>query len=240
MTQDTTRTEAIVLKAQARTHVGKQSQAVRRKEQLPAVVYGHGISNTNLSINYRQFEKAYRSAGGSRLIDLQIDDKKPVKVLIQDVQKHPVSDRYIHVDFHQVRMTEKISATITLVFTGEAKAVKEAGGILVKNLTEVKVECLPQDLVSQIDIPLTSLNTFDDMVRVRDIQLPSGIVLKEKEDEVVVSVQPPRSEEELSALEEKPEEKVEDVEVAAKEKKEGDEEEEPSAKEKPAAPPDKK
>lgn len=219
MAQDSSRNEAIVLNAQTRTHVGKHSDTLRRQNVLPAVLYGHGVSNANLSIDYRQFEKVYRTAGGSRLIDLQISDQKPVKVLIHDVQRDPVTDRYIHADFHQVKMTEKLSASIALEFVGEAKAVKEAGGILVKNLTEVKVECLPQDLVQSIEVPITSLNTFDDMIRVRDLQIPHGITVKEKDDEVVVGVQPPRSEEELKSLEEKPEEKVEEVVVAGKEKK---------------------
>jgi large subunit ribosomal protein L25 len=237
MTQEKSRAEVLVLQALPRSQVGKHSSAVRREEKLPAVLYGHGVKNVNLTIDYRLFEKAYRQAGGSSLLDLQVGDAKPVKVLIQHVQKHPVSDRYMHVDFHQVRMTEKISATITLNFTGEAKAVKESGGILVKNLTEIKIECLPQDLVQEIDVPITSLNTFDDNVRVRDLVLPAGMTVKEKGDEVVVSVQPPRSEEELKSLEEKPEEAVDKVEVTGKKK---EDEEEAEAKDGEAPAPEKK
>ncbi len=236
MNQAKSGTEVIVLPALPRSKVGKQSSTVRREEKIPAVLYGHGIKNSNLTIEYRTFEKVYRQAGGSRLIDLQIGEEKPVKVLIQTVQKDPVSDRFIHADLHQVRMTEKISATIAVNFIGEAKAVKEEGGILVKNLTELKVECLPQDLVQEIDVPITGLNTFDDLIRVRDLSIPTGITIKEKDDEVVVSVQPPRSEEELKSLEEKPEEAVDKVEVAGKEKKEEEEEvAEGAAEEKPAA-----
>ncbi|MFH1207922.1 MAG: 50S ribosomal protein L25 [Patescibacteria group bacterium] len=219
MTQDINRTEAIVLPATLRSQVGKQSASVRREEKLPAVLYGHGIKNVNLTVDYRIFQKVYRQAGGSRLVDLQVGGAKPVKVLVQHVQKHPVSDLFMHVDFHQVRMTEKISAAIALNFIGTSKAVKETGGILVKNLTECKVECLPQDLVQAIDVPIDALNTFDDNIRIRDLVVPPGIMVKEKEDEVVVSVQPPRSEEELKSLEEKPEEKVDEVVVAGKEKK---------------------
>jgi large subunit ribosomal protein L25 len=108
-------------------------------------------------------------------------------------------------------MTEKINAEVNLNFVGESKAVKELGGILVKNLTAIKIECLPVDLIHEIDVDISPLQTFDDAIRVKHLKLPEAITINEKEDEVIVSVQPPRSEEELKSLEEKVEEKVEEI-----------------------------
>ena len=217
----------ISLQANLREEKGKQVNKLRRANKLPAILYGHDIKNVELCLDYRDFEKVYKKAGGSSLVDLQVDKQKPVKVVIQDVQKDPVSDKYIHIDLRQVKMTEKISAEVVLKFVGESKAVKEAGGILIKNLDAIKIESLPQDLVAEIEIDISSLDTFDDIIRIKDLKLPTGIVVKEKSDEVVANVQPPRTEEELKSLEEAPEEKVEEVEaVREKEEEEGGEEKE--------------
>ncbi|MFA6098278.1 MAG: 50S ribosomal protein L25 [Patescibacteria group bacterium] len=209
-----------LLKAVLREPVGKQVEKIRRDSKIPAVLYGRAFKNVNLLVDYKEFEKIFRQAGTSSLVDLVIGDQPPVKVLIHDIQKHPVSDKLFHIDFLKIKMDEKIITEIELSFVGESKAVKESGGILVKNLTHLKIESLPQDLVHEIQVDISSLMTFEDAIRLRDIKLPKGISLKEKEDIVVVKVQPPRTEEELKALEEKPEETVEEVAKVGEDKKE--------------------
>ena len=208
------------LEARARLAKGKKNQALRQQGMIPAILYGHGVKNIELAIDYRNFEKVYKQAGGSSLVDLAIKDQKPVKVIIQEVQTDPKSGRFIHIDLHQVKMTEKISAEVNLNFVGESKAVKEQGGILVKILSKLYVECLPQDLVHEIQVDISSLQTFDDDIRVKNLKVPQGLTVKENPKEVVATVQPPRSDEELKALEEKPEEKVEEITQVEKKKKE--------------------
>ena len=151
------------------------------------------------------------------MIDLQIDDKEPVKVLVQEVQFSPLEDKYIHIDFHQVKMTEKISAEIPLKFIGESPAVKELGGIPVKNLDKIKIECLPDKLIHELEIDISQIKTFEESIHVQDLKIPEGITVMDKPDETIFLVEAPRSEEELKALEEAP--------VAAEEAKvEGEEE----------------
>lgn len=206
------------LSTQARTETGKKVKDLRKQGKIPAVLYGHGLKNLNLSVPYNPFEKIYQQAGESSLVDLAVDNKKPVKVLIQAVQTDPVSDRFVHIDFYQVKMTEKITAEIKLKFIGEAPAVKELSGVLVTNLNYLKVRCFPQDLVHEIEVEVSSLKTFDDVIYIKDLKIPSKIEILEKTDEVVVTVIPPRSEEELKELEAKPAE-VKEAEVIIKEKK---------------------
>lgn len=215
-----TETTQPVLQATTRQEKGKKVVILRKAGLIPAILYGHGVKNLDLAVGYQAFETVYRQTGSSSLIDLQIKGHKPVKTLIQAIQHDPVTGRYLHVDFHQVKMTEKIHAEVNLTFVGESKAVKELGGILVKNVTTLKVECLPEDLVHEIDVDISVLQAFDDIIRVKDLRVPTGIAIKEKDDEVVANVQPPRSEEELKSLEEKPEEKVEEVEKVERKKKE--------------------
>lgn len=218
-----------ILKVQKRELLGRKVQGLREKNLIPAVVYGHGAKNQNVAVEYVPFEKLYREAGESSLVDLVVDQEKPVKILIQEVQADPLTGKFIHIDFRQVKMTEKITTEILLKFVGEAKAVKELGGVLVKTVDKIKVKCLPQDLVHEIEVDLSSLNTFEDIIYVKDLKIPAGLEVLGNPNEPVVNVIPPRSEEELKALEEKVEEKVEEVKVVAEEKKK--EEEVPEATE---------
>lgn len=234
------------LEATTRTIKGKKVRTLRSQGLIPAVIYGHGVEAQSIAVAYQPFDHVYRTAGESSLIDLAVDKGKPVKVLIQDVTADPVTGRFAHIDFHQVRLTEKLSTEVTLHFIGESKAVKEQGGILVKALDHLRIECLAQDLVHEIDVDLAPLIDFDHAIRVQDLPIPHGISVKQHPDEVVALVQPPRSEEELKALEETPEQKIEEIEVAKKGKKEEEGEEGAESAETnqtgkaPAAPPEKK
>ncbi len=212
---------SITLNAETRSDFGKNLDLVRSKGMVPGVVYGSGVANSSLSVSYIPFEKMYRQAGESSLVDLVIDAKTPLKVLIQEVQKDPVTDKFIHVDFLAVSMTEKLTATIPLKFVGESKAIKGLGGTLVKNMQEVSVRCLPGDLVHEIEVDLSPLETFEDALALKDIKSPRGIEIIGNQDATVATVAAPMTEAELKALDEKPVADVSAVEkVDDKKKKE--------------------
>ncbi len=214
----------IVLHAAPRTVVGKAVKKLRLANTVPAVVYGHGVKSRSLAVEAIAFQKVYRQAGSSSLVDLVIGGSAPLKVLIHAVQQHPTKTIPIHVDFYQVKMTEKLTTDIELHFVGESVAVKESGGILIRSLDTVKVECLPSNLVPAIDVDLATLKTFNDKIHVRDIIAPPGVTILDGGDEVVASVTPPRSEEELASLSTKVEEDVAAVEKVEAKKPEDDEE----------------
>ncbi|MEK7103749.1 MAG: 50S ribosomal protein L25 [Patescibacteria group bacterium] len=218
--------ETITLTAQQRTITGKKLAVLRAQKLVPAVLYGHKVENKLLSVPVVAFDKTYEKAGESALVDLAIDGGAPVKVLIHDVSRNPVKGFVEHVDFYQVNMKEKLETEIPLVFVGESKAVKELGGTLVKSIEELEVRCLPSDLVHEITVDISSLATFDDVIKVKDIVLPAGMEALDDGEEVLISVAEPASEEELAALDEKPVEDVSAVEVEkkGKDEEEGDEE----------------
>ncbi len=224
--------DTISLSAESRTTLGKQSGQLRRQGKIPAVMYGHGKASVSLTLDQREFERVFAKAGESSLVDLKVGNEAPVKVLIQDVQFHPVTDRILHADFHAVSMTEKIETEIGLKFEGEPVAVKELGGVLLSNLETLKIECLPGDLVHEIVVSLEPLKTFDDQIRAGDLVLPKGITLLEKPETVVALVTPPRTEEELKELDAEVVENVTEVE-SAKPKPEAEDAE--AAPEAPAA-----
>ena len=195
--------EKITIAANKRTVTGKPVNKLRKGGVLPAVVYGHNLETTPLEINEREFAKAFKTAGESTIVSLSIDGKTH-PVLIHEVQNHYLTDRPIHVDFFAVNMTEKLTATVPLHFIGEAPAVKTLGGVFTRNLSEVEVECLPADLPQSIEVDISSLNTFEDAIRVKDLKVSDKVEIKANPDEFVANVVPPRSEAELAELSQAP------------------------------------
>lgn len=216
------------LKASTRAIVGKQVKQIRRQGQIPAVVYGHDQPSQSISLNEHDFDRVFRTAGTSTLVDLTLNDAKPIKVLLHEPQLHPVTMAPLHADLYVVKMTEKLQTEIPLEFVGEAPAVVDLEGTLNIVLDALTVECFPDKLVHAIDVDITTLKTFDDMIRVSDIRLPDGIEVLADAEEVIATITPPRSEEELAELEEAPvgedadKAAVEGVEVTAEKPAEED------------------
>lgn len=208
-------------KLKATTRIVK-GEKIRDNFNLPAVVYGAGKNNINLVLNYQNFIKLYDTAGTSSLIDLILDDKEEGKVLVHDLQYDPVSDRINHIDLKRIEMGKEMEASVELEFIAEAPAIKEMGGTLVKNLEEVIVRCLPKDLPSELTVDLSTLKTFEDSIRVKDLILSTGVVIvSPSENDVIVKAIPALTEEELKAMDEAgTDTNVADVEVAGEKKDE--------------------
>jgi len=197
--------------------------ALRKKGELLGVLYGPKIKNKSLKLDYKTFEKIYSEAGLSSLIFLDVEGEKS-PVLIHDVQKDSLTSKFLHVDFYQPRLEEKIEAKIPLIFEGELRAVKDLGGTLIKNIQELEVKALPQNLPKEIIINVEDLKALGDNILIKDLKLPKEVEILREPDEIVAFISAPEKvEEELK----KPiEEKVEEVEkVGEKEKREKEVEE---------------
>lgn len=192
-------------------------------EHLAAIVYGKGLESKSLKLNRAEFNKVFAEAGESNLINLQLGEEK-TKVLVKEIQSHPIKDWFVHVDLYQVNMKEKLNTEIPLEFTGESKAVKELGGILIKEITEIKVECLPGDLVDHINVDISGMTELEDVIKVSDIKLPEGMELLIELDTIVAMVTEPRVQEEEPVAEQeealKEGEAKKDGEATDEEKKE--------------------
>jgi len=216
------------LSVSRRQAVGKDVGKIRNSGLVPGVVYGHGVATQAVAVEKQAFEKVYREVGESTLFDLVVEGQEPVKVLVQEVQKHSTTGQVLHVDFHQIRMDEKVNVEVPLKFVGEPKAVKELGGILVKNLSYLTIECLPQDLIREIEVDISNLSEFGQGLSIKDINLPVGLKVIGNPDELVVVVNEARSETELESLKQEVKEDVTQVERV--EKKEKEETTEPAVK----------
>lgn len=217
------------LSANTRKDFGKKTKSMRSMGRIPGVVYGPGADNVAIEIDGKEFKKVFHQAGESSLIELQIgEEKKPV--LVHEIQKDPLSGSIIHVDFFQASLKQAVEVTVPLVFEGVTSAEKDLGGTLMKNMTELPVKALPQNLPHEIVVSIENLKTFDDRIAVKDLKVSINVEILKNPDEIVASVLPPRNVE--AELAEAIEEKVEEVEKVAKEEKEEEVVEEPVAEKK--------
>ncbi len=190
-------TNELKLAAEIRDEKNGKAKKVLAAGYVPAVIYGSGMENMNLKIKKHDLKRAYEIAGESNLIELAIAGEEPMKIIIKEIQRSGVKDEIIHVDFYKVDMKKKIIIEIPLNFTGESKAVKELGGTLVKSLDAVEVECLPGDIVKDIEVDLTKLETFNDVIKLSDLKIPKNIEIASQEDLIIASVLEQRAEEEV-------------------------------------------
>jgi len=172
------------LKAVKRTVLGKGVDMLRKGGKIPAVVYGAGEETLAIELSSKDFEHAYKEAGESSVITLDVDGSSK-SVLIHDVSIDPISNEPRHVDFYAIKKGQKVEVEVPIVFTGESPAVKE-GANLVKFLHELTVEGEATNLPHEISIDISSIAKIDDSITAGDIRLPAGLVLITKPEETIV------------------------------------------------------
>jgi large subunit ribosomal protein L25 len=196
----TATTSRLNLAAEPRELVGKKVAILRRGGRLPAVVYGHGVSSENVSLDAHEFELLRRKAGQNALIDLSVNGSKARPVLVHDVQVHPVNRRPLHVDLFLVRMTEELTVDVPLVPIGTSNAVENLNGTLLHQLEAVRVRALPDHLPQSIEYSIEGLVDFDAVVKVSDLTIPGDVTLLTDADEVVAKVLASRLQAEAAEL----------------------------------------
>jgi len=184
-----------ILSAAAREVHGKAVKNLRRQGIVPAVVFGHGVESNAIQFDAHEFELLRRRTGRNTLLDLSLDGKKAVPVLVHDVQVHPITRHPLHVDLLVVRMTEELTVDVQVVLTGESTAVERMGGVLLQLRNTVQVKALPDHLPQSLELDITPLEDFDQVLHVSDISVPADVTLLTDASEAVARVQAPRVEE---------------------------------------------
>lgn len=187
--------EAVTLEVQSRDG-SRRAKDLLRENLIPAEYYGRGIKNRSLQMDYQTFRRLFRKVGSNTVIELNVDGKEKINVLVHDLARNPITDTIAHVDFINVRMDQEIHTRVPLRFVGVSLAVKDLGGIVVHHLNALEVKCLPKDLVHDIEVSIDSLVDFRSLIKVKDVVVPAGIKVMNNPDGVVVAAVPPRIEEE--------------------------------------------
>ncbi len=224
----------ISLSADLRKELGSQVKGLRDKGLIPGVVYGQKTKNLALTLDAKEFNKVFKQAGENSLINLKISgQKEDLPVLIHDIQKDPLTEAIVHIDFYRPNLEKAVKALIPLKIVGESLAVKNLGGTLVKKVSEIEVKALPMHLPSEIIVDISSLEKLGSEIFVRDLNLSQKVEILKGPDEVVVFIAAPsRVEEELEKpIEEKAEEVEETEEEVESKEAEGEEKEKEVKKE---------
>jgi len=208
--------EDLTLQASNRSVLGKKARFLRRQGITPTHLFGHGLKSLALQCDTNNLQYIIAKGGMTRLINLEIeDDKRPRAVFIREIQKDEITEQLLHVDFYQVKKTEKIRVDIPIVLFGEAPAMKEKGRLLAHGVTSLSIECLPGDVPPQIEVDLSYLEEVEQPIHVSDIVLSPAITVITDPEQLVVKVSEARVE-----VEEVVEEAVAEEEVVAEEKAE--------------------
>ncbi len=190
----------IKLVAQSRDVSGTIAvRRLRKSGVIPAVVNDEHGKAVSIQLNRHDFERMlHHNRGGNLLLDLSVGDTPARKVLLKDVQREAIFGAPIHADFVEVSMTKKMRVGIALRLTGEPIGVSQDGGVLEHLLRELDVECLPTDLVDEIDVDVATLK-IGDTILVRDIKVDPKFTLLTAGDVAVATIAAPRREEEVTA-----------------------------------------
>ena len=182
----------VVLKGTTRVVKGKQVKSLRRQGLLPAIIYGHNITPLPITLDYRESAHILPGISTSQLIVIDVEGKKHT-VLVRDKQHQPVTGAYVHIDFQEVSMTEKLRTTVAIEFEGVSPAVKEINAIMVPQMEELEIECLPRDLPERLVVDISVLKSIGDAIYVRDLQIPDKVAVLTDLGEVVVVITPPQA-----------------------------------------------
>ncbi|NMA85926.1 MAG: 50S ribosomal protein L25 [Tissierellia bacterium] len=200
---------AIKIQVEGRTGIGKNKvDKIRQEDNIPGVLYGKGEETKHIQVNRRTFEKVYKTAGMSTLIDLELDGNVS-PVLIKEVQTHPFKNQFLHVDFQQLNMDEKVKLTIPITLLGRDDIAIQPS-ILIQQLDDLEIECLPGDIPQSIEVDVSNID-FNTPVFVSDLDIFSNedITIFREADDVIASLIEPTMEEELEEIESAGEEGLE-------------------------------
>lgn len=217
--------EQLQLKVTVRKTTGNgPARALRRAGEIPAVLYGRKTEPMALSVNIRELEHLARKGNINQLLfNIRIENGKTQtkKVMIKELQTHPVTRDFLHVDFYEIDMQRKIKVGVPITTTGKSVGV-ERGGILQIVRRELEVFCLPDNIPSEFVVDITDLD-IGDAVHIEEVPLDDGVEVDTEVNFTVLTVVAPRVEAEPEPEEEEAE--IEGEEAAEEEEEEGEPEE---------------
>jgi large subunit ribosomal protein L25 len=180
-----------VLTATSRAETGKAVAHLRKAGKIPAVVFGHGLESIPVTLDAHEFDHLRRTIHSNSIVSLVIDGKDERRVLVHGIQIDPRHRQLLHVDLFALKSGEEVTVEIPVHTVGESHAVARLGGMLLHNLSHVRVRALPEKLPESFEVPIDSLTEIDDALHVRDLTLPAGVTLLADLDEIVVKVVAP-------------------------------------------------
>jgi large subunit ribosomal protein L25 len=180
----------VVLPAQKREKVGKEiCKKLRKQGKIPAIIYGPGIDPLPIAVNFNEFEKVYNRYKGETvlyLLEVANGETQKYQCILKELQRDPVTDRVIHLDFYAVSTENAIEIEVPIEFVGRPVGLTK-GGILEIFMHKLTVECIPTAIPDKIVVDISHLD-LGDSLHVRDIKVPEGVKIKDRPEETVCTV----------------------------------------------------
>ena len=203
--------DVVTLKLSPRSVTGKKVKRLRREGAVPVHVYGRGIESMALQTEANVLRRVLPQVGTNIPLSLELDGETGENIcFVREVQRHPVTEDVLHVDFLRVDVSRAIQAEVPIALTGAAPAVRELGGTLLQPLLSLLVEALPMNVPASLEVDVSELDDFEKGVYVRDIALASTVTLITDSDDLIARVAPPRIEVEEEAVAEEDEFELEE------------------------------
>ncbi len=181
--------EQLQLSAMTRDLTGKKVKRLRNAGMVPGVIYGSDVEAIPLKFEQRAVETVVRRAGSSSLIRVSVEgENEPFMAIVRDVQRDIFKQFLTHVDLQALNMQETVQLPISVSLIGEAPGVEEMGGVLIQQIYEIDVECLPSDLIPSIDVDISGLEEIGDAITIEDLDIPENIQIFAEPDDVVVQI----------------------------------------------------
>jgi large subunit ribosomal protein L25 len=181
--------EQLSLQANSRDILGKGVRFLRRQGITPLSLFGHGVESLSLQSETVKVEKSLSLAGETRLIYLTVDkERKARPVLVREIQRDPISRKLLSVNFHQVRMGEKVHVEVPIVLVGKAPALEVKDNALLQELDSLAIESFPDKIPGNLKLDISSLTEAGQVLKVRDIEVGPDIVVTTSHDQVVAAV----------------------------------------------------
>ena len=179
--------DEITVEAQPRTALGKKVRALRRAGATPIHVYGRDMEPVSLQADTHDLVRTLTQVGFTTPLTVTVNGDAHF-VIVREIQRHPVSEMLLHVDFMAVSRTERREASVPLHFEGEPPAAREEGAMLSEDLHDLVLEALPTDMPAALTVDVGVLAEADSVIHAGDIALPAGVTLVTEPDALVARI----------------------------------------------------
>ncbi len=187
--------DVATVKLDPRTVTGKKVRQLRREGVIPVHLYGAHIEPSNLQMDGRILNRLLPQIGANIPVSIELQGQEIENIcFVREVQRHPVTDEVLHVDFLRVDITRTVSAEVPLTITGISPAVTEMAGTLLQNIQTLSIEALPMNMPAEIPVDVSGLIDFDTSLLVRDAVVPGNVTVLNDPGDAIVRVAPPRLE----------------------------------------------
>lgn len=208
--------DVLSLKLSPRTVKGKNVKKLRRQGIVPVHVYGTDIAASALQVEAQVLRRILPRVGTNIPLSVEIEGSSGDNIcFVREVQRHPVTEDVLHVDFMRVDVSRTVRAEVPIVLAGTAPAVRLLGGILLQPLQTILVESLPMDVPPSIQVDMSVLDDFEKAIHVSDVSVDRSVTILTDTEDLIARVSPPR----IEVVEAEVAEEVEGVEAPADEER---------------------